>query len=377
MSRFLHSKKIAYRHRINRHGGGRMLSANSETGEQMRLTLEVTKERLKEIRKECEFYCPACGQKVMLKIGEIIIPHFAHVRKNDCDVFSEGETAIHLKGKHLLYSWLQSQKIPTLLEPYLKRIRQRPDLLVKNNEKYYAIEFQCSPITKRLLDKRNQGYQAVDVTPIWFPKTVGQVFSGARKVRLTPFTQQFIKSASCISFDVENRCFWHFNHLVHISGNQFIATVKNISLKEQQFQSLSLKEEINHELYDEIWQIEKIRYLQNRVRFNKRGLKDPFLKESYDEKIMLGLIPNWIGIPMSEVQSKHSVEWQLLAVLLMKSIGRTDVYHYFHSKYPQYRITKKEFQYYVDFLCEHNPKLEWEDLEGSIFSSLVYNYFEL
>lgn len=354
-----------------------MLSAISETGEQMRLTLEVTKERLKEIRKEREFFCPACGQKVMLKIGEIIIPHFAHIRKNDCDVFSEGETAIHLKGKHLLFTWLQSQKIPTLVEPYLKRIRQRPDLLVKDNEKYYAIEFQCSPITKRLLDKRNRGYQSVDVTPIWFPKTVGQIFTGIRKVRLTPFTQQFIKNASCISFDVENRCFWHFEHLVHISGNQFIATVMKKGVKNQPLHSLIQSTEMNQKLYEEIWQSEKIRYLQNRVRFNRRGLKDPFLKTCYESKIMLELIPNWIGIPTFENQSKHSVEWQLLAVLLMKSIGRTDVYHYFHSKYPQFKITKQMFQRYVDFVRQYNPNLEWKDLEDSIFSSFVYNYFEL
>lgn len=354
-----------------------MLSANSDTGEQMRLTLEVTKERLKEIRKEREFYCPACGQKVMLKIGEIIIPHFAHIRKNDCDVFSEGETAIHLKGKHLLYSWFQFQKIPTLLEPYLKRIRQRPDLLVKNDEKYYAIEFQCSPITKQHLEKRNHGYQDVDVIPIWFPKTVGQVFSGTQKVRLTPFTQQFIKNASCRSFDVENRCFWHFNHLVHISGNQFIATVRRVNMKDQQFHLLEQTEIMDFRLYNELWQSEKRRYLQNRVRFNKRGLKDPFLKECYNEKIMLELIPNWIGIPTSDVQSKHSVEWQLLAVLLMKLIGRTDIYHYFHSKYPQYKITKQVFQKYIDFIQQYNPNLEWKDLEDSIFAPVVYNYFEL
>ncbi|MCA9725259.1 MAG: competence protein CoiA, partial [Kurthia sp.] len=79
-----------------------MLSALTEKQEMVYLTHELSKERLLEIRQTQHFYCPACHEQLVLKIGQVMIPHFAHRKNEHCQVFSEGESALHLQGKYAL-----------------------------------------------------------------------------------------------------------------------------------------------------------------------------------------------------------------------------------------------------------------------------------
>lgn len=50
-------------------------------------------------KNNLEYYCPGCGQRVILRRGKHKITHYAHKKGNDCGV-SEGETVEHLKGKN-------------------------------------------------------------------------------------------------------------------------------------------------------------------------------------------------------------------------------------------------------------------------------------
>lgn len=117
------------------------------------------------------YRCPGCKKKVILKKGQVNVHHFAHIKKEGCASFSEGETEEHLKGKLDLYNWLKHLQIPVQLEPYLNDLQQRPDLLAIINEVPTAIEFQCSPIPIETVKKRTEGYLSSGYRVLWI---VGQ-----------------------------------------------------------------------------------------------------------------------------------------------------------------------------------------------------------
>lgn len=113
-------------------------------------------------KKSDDFSCPVCKEKVVLKKGAIMSPHFSHRKNSDClTLMEEGETEEHLLGKQQLYFFTQYNE--TLVENYLPKIKQRPDLLWKS----LAIEFQCSPISINRLDQRIRGYKKQHIKSLW------------------------------------------------------------------------------------------------------------------------------------------------------------------------------------------------------------------
>lgn len=121
-----------------------------------------------------EYLCPACQEKVILKQGSLVSPHFAHQKHSDCHSFSEGESQEHLQGKKVLFKTLKKHYSEVSLEPYISQLQQRPDLMVKNERgDYQAIEFQCSPISIDKMIQRSQGYTKEGIEVIWI---LGQNF---------------------------------------------------------------------------------------------------------------------------------------------------------------------------------------------------------
>lgn len=112
------------------------------------------------------YYCPACHEQVILRVGKHKIAHFAHCRGSQC-CFSEGETAEHLKGKQQLFEWASQHQLCPQLEVHLSQINQRPDLLIRQSKRTIALEFQCSPISVERLAERNQGYCQLGIKYWW------------------------------------------------------------------------------------------------------------------------------------------------------------------------------------------------------------------
>ncbi|WP_096199061.1 competence protein CoiA [Bacillus sp. FJAT-45350] len=144
-----------------------MLTAKLNYNEEISLVQPYTRESLEKLRSEGKFYCPVCKASLILKLGKLRHWHFAHERDNTCYIETEPETKYHLEGKLQLYHWLQAQGLDVWLEPYLKEIKQRPDLLVRRGKHRYAIEFQCSNISIDLLTKRTNSFINHGITPIW------------------------------------------------------------------------------------------------------------------------------------------------------------------------------------------------------------------
>lgn len=121
----------------------------------------------KTAERKNDYYCCLCKERVILKKGQIKVPHFSHGHNSDCSVYSEGETWEHLKGKSDLYDWLMVMGCGPELEVYIAEINQRADILINWKEQQYAIEYQCSPISEKEVIMRTQGYLSAGIKPVW------------------------------------------------------------------------------------------------------------------------------------------------------------------------------------------------------------------
>lgn len=125
-------------------------------------------------KKGEEYFCPSCGEMVILKKGKVNIDHFAHKSLNDCDIFTSDMSEWHL-------NW--QEKFPAEnREVVIKHIFKSSDAFIKNygldiEREYihradvcinnYVVEFQHSTITKDEFMKRNYFYAQAGYKVIW------------------------------------------------------------------------------------------------------------------------------------------------------------------------------------------------------------------
>ncbi|MDC3417199.1 competence protein CoiA [Aquibacillus salsiterrae] len=143
-----------------------MLQALDKEGKSV-IPAQLTHEEISFLKSNNSFVCPVCREDVILKAGNKVLAHFAHLPNSNCASSKNGETLYHERGKLDLYQWLVRQRIPAKLEVYLPDIKQRPDLLIQLNKKQIAIEYQCVRMSEQEFIDRNNGYKSLHITPIW------------------------------------------------------------------------------------------------------------------------------------------------------------------------------------------------------------------
>ncbi len=74
-----------------------------------------------------------------------------------------------------------------MLEPYLKELSQRPDLLVTSDRRQVAIEFQCSTITHEKWLSRTLGYKKNAIQVLWLFQTSLKKFIPTRHSKAQHF----------------------------------------------------------------------------------------------------------------------------------------------------------------------------------------------
>lgn len=137
------------------------------------------------------YYCPSCKEQVILRAGDYVIPHFAHQRISACSQ-RQGESKTHLLGKFQLFHWLYMQNLSPHLEHYLPKINQYPDILLSFREKHFAMEYQCSKIQAKKLQKRSSGFHATNIYPIWILGANRLRKIGSQTMKMDSFTSQAI-----------------------------------------------------------------------------------------------------------------------------------------------------------------------------------------
>lgn len=335
------------------------------------ITNHVSTETLIQLRKTMTFFCPQCENPVRLKIGQVMIPHFAHIVLSDClTSFSERESPIHLKGKMQLAEFFLVNRLEVFVESYLPKVGQRPDILVKNNHQSYAIEFQCSTIPIEVRDSRSKGYLKSNIQPLWilrsfeYPEVPSH---GIVIIQLTHFRQAFIQQdnngeSSIIAYDPTTEQFIYYAHLMHLQGTRFISKLLKLPKRLQSFpfrqiKPLTIPERI---MYWEIFQRHRNRFLKNAVLTSRKGVKDPLLRICYFNHIQPIDLPLFIGVPLGTVKQLTSrlVEWQLAFI-----------YMCIQQKIQFHEITIEQ----VEFFIQQN--LRENDLEGARELCLTYIKF--
>ena len=298
------------------------------------LTSNFERQHLKELRQTSRFFCPHCKHPLHLKVGDIVIPHFAHHKDSSCtSSFSDGETKEHLLGKRNLYLFFKARGADVQLEPFIKELAQRPDLLVTKGTERYAIEFQCSTIPLALKSSRSAGYESEGIRPLWVlctPSQMNPVAGNVFILRLNQFQKSFLLPSSpegplLLTFNpLENR-FHYASSLLHIAGNRYIGIHRILSSSSQTFPFARPKIPSEKELnsYMTLYFFERNRFLKSRILVNRKGINDPFLRACYDLRIRPDELPNWIGVPVrsNEAFKENDCHWQLALIRFMHKNG--------------------------------------------------------
>ncbi|WP_370457447.1 competence protein CoiA [Sporosarcina sp. JAI121] len=311
-----------------------MLTAKTKEGKLVVLTPELRKDQLRQWRKSRMFFCPQCETPVQLKVGDIVVPHFAHKKDASCStLFSEGESQQHLQGKQQLYEFLQRHAKQVDLEPYLKMSSQRPDILVTTQSESIPIEFQCSTIPVADIESRSAGYHSAGMTPIWIllsPEKFSGRPSGVGMYQLSRFHESFQTFAPpegnmLLTYNPKTKNFHYFTSLIHVAGKRYIGIHRTLPLARQIFPfarpKVPSKDEITQ--YTAIYLTARTQFLQSRILLNRRGVNNPFLRMCYEMRILPAHLPQWFGLPVpySEAFREHDCEWQLAFFYYMRKNG--------------------------------------------------------
>ncbi|MEK5184145.1 competence protein CoiA [Solibacillus sp. FSL W7-1324] len=298
-----------------------MLVAMNEQQQLFHLTSKLPPDELQKLKKQQSFFCPLCRERLLLKAGQIKIPHFAHQKNSDCDsLFSEGESAVHLLGKQQLFQLFTGLQLSPALEPYLPQLQQRPDLLIKLKDHQYAIEFQCSPIAHPSFQQRTSGYLNAGITPIWILHTPEKFKSpGIVKVSInhtnTQFMQQYKKQNFLITYDVKSKTFYYISNLIHLHKLQYFAVVKPLPLSQQRFPFL-VPEKITKSQFHLLlknYRKYRERYIRPRLLLSKKGVNDRFFRSIYELRLLMSDLPAILGIPVYNTNAfnRFCIEWQV------------------------------------------------------------------
>ncbi|MCY9256383.1 competence protein CoiA [Bacillus spizizenii] len=179
------------------------------------------------------FFCPVCGGELAVKLGLQKAPHFAHKQNKSCSIDIEPESAYHLEGKRQLYVWLKMQQASPILEPYIKNINQRPDIMAKIKGRMLAVEYQCATLAPDVFQKRTEGFKQAGIIPQWIVGRSRLKRSAPSFYQLSAFHWQFINASSyreLICYCPETRSFRRLSHIIPFYTNHSYSSVQTIPI---------------------------------------------------------------------------------------------------------------------------------------------------
>ncbi|CEG22267.1 Competence protein CoiA-like family protein [Planococcus massiliensis] len=276
------------------------------------------KESLLALREKERFYCSRCHTPVVLKVGDIKIPHFAHKTLSGCDYSHEPESSLHLHGKLSLLQFFQNRQLQCELEKFLPAIRQRADLLVEGRT---AIEFQCSTIPQKDVVHRTEGYLQLGIEPIWIGGLDDPPNESIQIIRLKTYETELFQHKGqnpyLLAFCPSENRFYYYSNLFYVSGSRRIGKVKSLDASRQSFPFAVPKRLSKEEFAQVCGLFSKTRqqFIQSQL-FAKNRMQNLFWRACYTLQLDMKKLPISIGHPFigAEIFPQHAVLWQLLAV---------------------------------------------------------------
>jgi hypothetical protein len=132
---------------------------------------ETPLEQLQQWSRERQLYCPNCRGIVHLRGGaeKRTQLHFAH-QKGECAWSTEAESVRHARGKVVIADWLRGQfpRATITLEERLPEPNRIADIFViHEDDRRWAVEFQCAPLDVEEWRHRHQAYRSAGILDIW------------------------------------------------------------------------------------------------------------------------------------------------------------------------------------------------------------------
>lgn len=107
-----------------------------------------------------DYFCPVCGEKLVLKKGKVNVHHFAHWPDSQCT----DSWHYDMSDWHRIWQ----ERFPEETREVVKEkngIKHRADVLIE--DKQIVIEFQKSPLTADEFNDRNNFYNSLGYKVIW------------------------------------------------------------------------------------------------------------------------------------------------------------------------------------------------------------------
>jgi competence protein CoiA len=279
-----------------------MLTALDEKGQRFILQREHPTDYLKELRRNHHFSCEVCLSPVTLKIGEKVMPHFAHKPNTKCEGENEPESDAHRDGKWSLYQWLLNQGESPVIEQYYPAIKQRADIGLPGRR--CVIEYQCSSLSPERFKERTNGYLEENLQPLWILgssrlKRYGKhIFKWMQTDHLT-LKHNKNNSPYAIFYDSITSNITFLHHIWPLSITSLIADQWTIPLSE-----LYLEQLWNPHLHETTTDLKQIAWLKQKRKW--RTLISPHQSklERYVHticqrwNISFSFFPSYIGLPI-------------------------------------------------------------------------------
>ena len=131
-------------------------------------------------KSDAPFFCPECGDQVLLKTGKTKINYFAHINLLSCQL-AEGESEAHRYCKLEIYEALL--QTPGVSDAQLERPlgSNRPDVSAYINGVPVAIEVQISSLSLETIIRRTIDYHQKGIYVLWLlqwkPELDGGIYS--------------------------------------------------------------------------------------------------------------------------------------------------------------------------------------------------------
>lgn len=132
-----------------------------------------------------KYFCPSCHEELIIRNGNVRIPHFAHKNKCNCDNYDNDMSEWHrnwqmkfpLRNREVVLKLDFDNDDYSLFAENCKKIIRRTDVLCYG----YAIEFQNSPISSEEFDERTLFYKHLGKKVIWIFNMIDTYESGKIK----------------------------------------------------------------------------------------------------------------------------------------------------------------------------------------------------
>ncbi|WP_426432590.1 competence protein CoiA [Staphylococcus xylosus] len=177
----------------------------------------------------CDYKCPHCQNKVILKKGLMKTAHFAHIYKSS-NFCNKGETYEHYMFKYELAQQLNKLDYYVVIEPYIYQCYQYPDLIINNK---IAIEIQFSNITIDNIKKRSNALASIGFDVIWI---IGKLkYNKRTKILILNKSERTyinLKRRQLFSWHSDTFLLYRYKIVQFIGGNRYIAIREQLSYKQ-------------------------------------------------------------------------------------------------------------------------------------------------